>query len=167
MANNILHERHADEGLKLHGIVMGASASGIAFALHETADRTLTGSMWVILGAVSAWAISFAAGVMNRRKVMQALKSNLLLNEANARGDQEASGIADEYLTKHRNKAFLFQEAQLWALLAGAVLYVGGHVWHLAEIRPAEASRIESRAAQVASALNAKSEISPSKPSAH
>lgn len=133
MANEFLHQRHADEGTKLHGIVMGAAASGIAFALHETADRQLAGSLAVILLAVLAWTLSFAAGIINRRKVMQTLKSNLLRNEAQARGDQVAYDIAIKYMEKHKKIAFFFQEAQLWTLLAGAILYVSGHIWHLGE----------------------------------
>lgn len=140
MANDFLHQRHADEGSKLHGIVMGAAASGIAFALHETTDRPLTGSLAVILSAVVAWSLSFVAGVINRRKVMQTLKSNLLRNEAQSRGDQAAYDIAVEFIEKHKRTAHFCQEAQLWTLLAGAILYVGGHVWHLAETQPLKQS---------------------------
>jgi hypothetical protein len=39
MANEFLHQWHADEGTKLHGIVMGAAASGIAFALQTRGDQ--------------------------------------------------------------------------------------------------------------------------------
>lgn len=142
MANEFLHQRHAEEGTKLHAIVMGAAASGIAFALHETDDRPLSRSLAVIFIAVLAWSLSFSAGVMNRRKVMQALKSNVLRNEAQARGDQTAYDIAGEYLDKHKKAAFFYQEVQLWSLLAGAVLYVGGHIWHLAE-RPQIGGKME------------------------
>ena len=148
MANEFLHQRHADEGTKLHGIVMGAAASGIAFALHETADRPFAGSLVMILLAVLAWSLSFAAGVINRRKVMQTLKSNVLRNEAQARGDQVAYDIAVEYIEKHKNTALFFQEAHLWTLLAGAILYVSGHVWYLAKqegtVPPIEQHRADS-----------------------
>lgn len=155
MANEFLHQRHADEGTKLHGIVMGAAASGIAFALHETSDRPLAGSLVLILLAVLAWSLSFAAGVINRRKVMQTLKSNLLRNEAQARGDQVAYDIAAEYIEKHKKIAFLFQEMQLWTLLAGAVLYVSGHIWHLTEQQRIVAPMEQRRAGREPVAPNA------------
>jgi hypothetical protein len=128
---------------------MGAAASGIAFALHETADRSLTKSLIVILGAVLAWSLSFAAGVINRRKVMQALKSNVLRNEAQVNGNQIAYDIAVEFIDKHKSGAFFFQEAQLWTLLAGAILYVSGHVWHLVEKRDSAATKVQASVASV------------------
>ena len=131
--DDFLHQRHADEGSKLHAVVMGAAASGIAFAMYQTADRNLSWSLLPILLAILAWAGSFTFGVINRRKVMQSIKSNVLRNEAERKGDQIAYDIAIEFLEKHKKSAFLFQEMQLWALLAGALLYLGGHMWHLAE----------------------------------
>ena len=131
--NDFLQQRHADEGSKLHAVVMGAAASGIAFALYQTSERSLSWSLLPILLAVVAWGCSFAFGILNRRKVMQAIKSNLLRNEAQGRGDQVAFDIAIEYLERHKRWAFLFQEMQLWFLLAGVLLYISGHVWHLTE----------------------------------
>lgn len=138
MPNGFLHERHADEVLKLNAILIGAAASGIAFALHETSDRQITKSLCIILLAVLSWSLSFSAGVLNRRKIMQTLKSNLLRNEAQAVGDQTAYDISVEFLDKHKKRAFFFQEVQLWTLMAGAMLYVGGHVWHLVELNNSE-----------------------------
>ena len=131
--DDFLHQRHADEGSKLHAVVMGAAGSGIAFAVYQTAGRNLGWSLLPILLAVLTWGVSFACGIINRRKVMQAIKSNLLRNEAERKGDQIAYDIAIEFIEKHKKAAFLFQEMQLWTLLAGAILYLGGHMWHLEE----------------------------------
>ena len=131
--DDFLHQRHAEEGSKLHAVVMGAAASGIAFAMYQTADRSLSWTLLPILLAILAWASSFVFGILNRRKVMQTIKSNVLRNEAVRRVDQVAFDIAVEFIEKHKKSAFLFQEMQLWSLLAGALLYLGGHVWHLNE----------------------------------
>ena len=131
--DDFLHQRHAEEGSKLHAIVMGAAASGIAFAMYQTADRTLSWALFPILLAILAWAGSFTFGIVNRRKVMQAIQSNVLHNEAKRKGDQAAYDVAIEFLEKHKKSALLFQEMQLWALLLGSLLYLIGHMWHLEE----------------------------------
>ena len=140
--NDFLQQRHADEGSKLHAVVMGAAASGIAFAMFQTAERSLSWSLLPILLAIVAWGCSFAFGILNRRKVMQTIKSNLLRNEAQSRGDKVAYDIAIEFLDRHKRWAFFFQEMQLWSLLAGVLLYLGGHVWHLTENDARSANRI-------------------------
>lgn len=131
MADNFLHGRHADESSKLHGLLAGVAASGIAFAFHETSDRTMDTSTWLIFAGVLAWALSFAFGILSRRTLMMAIKSNVLMHQAEDEGSAEGVKISKGFLDKHSSSMHRQQEVQLWSLLAGAVLYAGGHILHM------------------------------------
>lgn len=123
---------------------LAGAASAIAFAFHETSHRILDWSLLPVLLAVICWGASFSAGVWANRYLQLAIKANLAMNMAERDGRQEKFDMATTIFNKNRDRTGSFQEAQLWLLLAGAALYLGGHVWHLAEAVPANATPITS-----------------------
>lgn len=112
---------------------MTAAAAGIGFALHETADWMWDWSLIAALLAVILWAFSFAAGIWSRQAVMQAMNSNALYLEALAAQKASGAQISKDYMAKHAKNAGRLRDAQLWLLVLGALAYMGGHIWHLAE----------------------------------
>lgn len=132
MSDEILHQRHAEENRRLHGAFLAGAPAAIAFAFHQTADRTLEWSLLPILFAVLAWGGSFAAGVWASRWLQMAVKANLAINFADRAQQHDLKQQAHQWFTERRDKVTMFQELQLWLLLLGAAFYLGGHIWHLA-----------------------------------
>jgi hypothetical protein len=131
MANEFLHQRHAEENKGLRGAFLAGAPAAIAFAFHETVDRELAWSLLPILLAVLAWGASFAAGIWASRTVQVSIKANLLMNEAKAAGDKHGYDAAVDLGNKASDTCWNWQQAQMWCLFAGAALYLIGHVWHI------------------------------------
>jgi hypothetical protein len=124
---------------------LGVAASAIAFAVHETTGDPLLDTPWPIGAAVALWALSFALGCFGLDRRHEALTSNANYLKisghipANVRGDPEwaktiqgmendvAKGLA------RTNARFRWQK---WALFAGAIAYIGGHVMQMSAIPP-------------------------------
>lgn len=134
--DNYLHEKHFHETGRMPPVLLGVASAAIGFAFHETADRELTNSLWLVLAAVLSWAVSFGAGVTYSKQLAAAIQGNIALNIAEqARRDDwrtKSKGKFDAANTA-ASKAYLIQQ---WALLLGAGLYLAGHIWHLAEAKP-------------------------------
>lgn len=141
MSDTFLHEERLKEVSRTQAVVMGVAASGIAFAMHQTADDSLTVAMVPILAAVLCWAASFSCGILNSHAKQAAIGMNVgkieeLRSEKRPTQVKAFSEAFDKYNQKSRN----LYSAQLVLLLAGAMLYVGGHVWMMYE-QEAEAKR--------------------------
>ena len=107
---------------------MGVASAAIAFAFHETADRTLAWSLAPVLVAVIFWGASFACAVLRSRESAMVIKANLKMN----RGGQE--GAEGKTLFEAANvKVSRYYDAQQWLILLGAIAYLIGHIWSLAE----------------------------------
>lgn len=130
--NQYLHERYSVETMRMPPVLMGVASAAIGFAFHETASRTLSHSLWPILAAVLLWSISFAAGIKCSQNFAQSLKSNTLLLKAQALGDEAGVAVGEEAHRLSAKKVTFYGDAQQWALLFGALSYLGGHIWHLA-----------------------------------
>lgn len=117
-------------------VLLGVASAAIGFAFHETAQRELTQSLWLVLGAVIAWGCSFTAGVIYSGKLAAAIQANIALNIAEdaKRSDWRRTSKAKlDTANNAARRAYAFQQ---WSLLVGAIFYLAGHVWHLAEEKP-------------------------------
>ena len=121
---------------------LGVAASAIAFAVHETAGTSLADAPWPLGLAVVLWAVSFALGCFG----LDARQGGLLTNAAFV---QATSDIPIHHRTT--NVAQVIEEMkddvakalqrpstrfrwQKWALFAGALAYIAGHMMQMATI---------------------------------
>ena len=90
---------------------------------------------------------------------MQAIKSNALLIEGLAEKDKVKADVSKKYANIHNDRSKNYQDAQEILLFLGVVLYIGGHIWHLAEmpeaVAPKEPAVTHSPAAITATAAPA------------
>lgn len=136
-SERLLQARHTEENGKVRGAFLAGATAAIAFAFHETADRPLHWNMLPILGAVMAWGASFAFGIWAARHLQSTIKCNIRMLRAERAQDSAAYAEADADFTTYRDKGWHCQEAQMWFLFIGAALYLTGHIWHLATLKPA------------------------------
>lgn len=125
-------------------VFLGVASAAIAFAFHETADRELAWPLLPILGAVLCWAGSFASGVLFSRAYAAGIKSNIGMNFAKKSAQADWEAEAKEKFDKANKKAARRYAAQQWLLLAGAGLYLIGHVWLISETSRARLSEATS-----------------------
>lgn len=126
-----VEDRLFQEVSRQNALIQGVAASAIAFAIHETADRSASEALIPIGLAVIAWAVSFAAGIICSHGKQAAMRFNI----AELRSEQttEFSAEMKSSFRQHNRKAQVAYQVQIWLLLAGAVLYVIGHVMHILE----------------------------------
>ena len=128
-----LHDKHSRLIEWQATFIQGLLASAIAFAIHETSDRTLTFSLAPIALAVGIWAAAFAFGILANHARQAATQANIGWNEAErVQSDQHVKKASKMFRAKSRASA-RYLRWQLWLLLAGAIVYVAGHAMHLAE----------------------------------
>ena len=120
-----LRARHFDESQKLVYFALGIAASAIAFVFHETADRSVSASLYVIAASVLAWTSSFASGVWHceLRAKLRALDYTI------ARGTHSGEDVSQPLATYTRRGIWAGRTlyAQLWLLPVGAIAYGVGH----------------------------------------
>ena len=159
MASRPLIDRYHDDLGKLAYFLQGVSASAIAFALHETADRPPSWSLFVIGLAVAVWAFSFAGGILYWHAIQVATKANLGLNQIeNGKGDAKLKGIFEERFDKYNRRAANWYRVLSWGLLAGALVYTAGHALHLldtAKSIPGSSQPVIGRFQEVSNSGNA------------
>ncbi|MGK2910320.1 MAG: hypothetical protein ACSLE1_11070 [Sphingobium sp.] len=126
-----LRERAVSDGVKLVYFAMGAAASGIAFAFHETSDRVLAWSLLPIGFACLAWGGSFASGIVFCEQGIKLTNADYRASMLLFSGGQlDETGLA-KYSKRTKFATRLFY-AQMWLLLAGATMYATGHIMHIA-----------------------------------
>jgi len=133
VAYDKLSEAHARTVEWQAAFIQGIAASAMAFAIHETSDRTPSLSLIPIAIALSCWAGSFACGVLNNHARQAAIAANIGANVAHDRGRTDLEDKALVRFGSHTRLAGRYYIRQLWLILAGAVLYVGGHGMHIWE----------------------------------
>ena len=133
MAYDKLNEAHARTVEWQAAFIQGVAASAIAFAIHETSDRTPSFSLIPITMALCCWAGSFACGVLNNHARQAAIAANIGANVAHDGGRTDLEDKALSRFASHTRSAGRYYMRQLWLILAGAVLYVGGHGMHILE----------------------------------
>jgi len=141
-SRDTLRDQHRDEHRSMHRLFLGGAASAIAFAFHETADRELAWSLLPVLVAIIAWSSSFVAGIWASRNIQVAFKANLSMLDAATARDAALHNEATVLFAKSQRRAWIWQETQLWTLLAGAILYLGGHIWHITEASGRDLGRL-------------------------
>jgi hypothetical protein len=126
---------------------LGLAASAIAFAVHQTTGDSLAETPWPIGLAVFLWAASFALGCFGIGARQRGLLSNaqFLLSTrgipeepANADLAAAVNDVKAEVVKDLKRPATLFKW-QMWALFAGALAYVGGHVMQMSAVPPKNA----------------------------
>ncbi|SNT07268.1 hypothetical protein SAMN06295912_13625 [Sphingomonas laterariae] len=132
MSDFLLQARHQSV-TRQHVFLQGAAGAAIAFAIHETADRTLEWSLGIIAIAVYAWAVSFVGGVLFSQAEQAVFAANMAMNDAKRREDKESISKASLDFSAYNKTAARYYKFQLWGLFVGAVLYVCGHGVHIAE----------------------------------
>lgn len=130
--NQYLHERNTSEYMRMPPVLMGVASAAIGFAFHETSDRALAPSLWPILAAVILWATSFACGARVSHHLARTYKLNASIIEAQTIGYAEGEKMSRAALQKASGRASFYWGAQHWLLLLGALAYLAGHIWHLA-----------------------------------
>jgi len=126
---------------------LGVAASAIAFAIHETAGVSLADAPWPLGLAVALWALSFALGCFGLDARERALHQNInfLRETSNIPPQLRTANIAeaiDEFRDtvgerfERTGRRFRWQK---WALFAGALAYIGGHMMQMAELPTKEA----------------------------
>jgi protein-S-isoprenylcysteine O-methyltransferase Ste14 len=129
-----VHEKHWEAMEKGIGLLLAAAGSAIGFALHETADRAITPSLYVVGAAVLVWCGSFAAGVFRHRTHENALQANTVAQIAAKLGaSKEEMAVFEARFDRQSNAGANWSAIQLWALLLGAVIYLAGHAIFLRE----------------------------------
>jgi hypothetical protein len=121
------------EVIRLATVLQSVPVAAIAFAMHETADRTLSWSLAPITIAVVVWGAGFAAGIENSRTRAKAYKQAILEKALRACGDEAAAAQANSDFGKSNARLHWTHGVSVWTILAGALLYAGGHGWHLME----------------------------------
>jgi len=121
---------------------LGVAASAIAFAIHETQNLRLADAPWPIGLGAGLWALSFALGCFG----IQARQGALYINAAYLQTMQQIGPAAyhtdlSDLVEQMRNdveaslsRAGLRFGLQMWALFAGALAYVAGHIMHMAAL---------------------------------
>jgi len=167
MAQKELVDAHRTALNAQNAFLLGISASAIAFTFHSTADRDLSTSTWLILGAACVWAISFAAGIQKGQQHLNSISYNLAILEANRIGISDKAEEGATKFSKTRKRAGFLHSVQLWSLLTGALIFAAGHVAHLAEVEPSSSvqQRLPVRGEPTAGSLpvetNSRPEIEP------
>jgi hypothetical protein len=121
---------------------LGVAASAMAFAIHETAGLSLSDAPWPLAVAVALWALSFALGCFGMDARQDGIQSNAAYLRAfgdlpdQLAGSEGAKvvGGAKDTVTKALRKPVTRFRWQKWALFAGALFYIGGHIMQMAAI---------------------------------
>jgi len=130
--DTFLHEQRNQEVSRLSSFLLGAAASAIAFAMHETSNRPVHWSLTVVGLAVLAWAAAFACGVLCSHAKQAALGMNVGMNTGKANNSPEAEieNLRADF-KKYNRRASNLHLAELWLLLVGALLYTAGQAWFI------------------------------------
>jgi len=126
-----LHERYTAETLRLPAVLLGVASAAIGFALHETSGRSWAWSLTPAIGAVLLWGLSFASGVLFFQNFTQGTKANIGLLEAKRIGYAQGEKTSNERIDATNKLASRYYGSQQWCLLAGALAYLVGHLWHI------------------------------------
>lgn len=139
----LIFEHHKGQGQFAY-FQLGVAASAMAFAIHETAGTSLQDAPWPLGLAVVLWATSFAIGCFGLDARQWGLNSNatfLQLTEdipPQPMGSELAKTIGEmrAKVGNDLNRPIARFRWQKWALFAGAVAYICGHVMQMAAIPP-------------------------------
>ena len=133
---------HHEVVTRQNTFILAVTGSAIAFALHQTSDRTWSNSLIPVGLALLVWASGFVAGIVNGHAKQTAIKANLIINQAEKANDAERHKIGDDMWKGANRKAQNTYKVQLWALLIGALFYVAGHAMHIWERTPASKPQV-------------------------
>lgn len=121
---------------------LGVAASAIAFAIHETDGLPLSDAPWPLGAAILLWALSFALGCFGIDARQDGIHSNALYlrvfgDVPEQPANSPAANVMNDAMNdvkKDMGKAVNRFRWQKWALFAGAVFYVSGHIMQMAAL---------------------------------
>lgn len=140
-ANQLIFEIHKGQSQFAY-FQLGVAASAIAFAIHETTGLPLSQAPWPLGAAVALWALSFALGCFGIDARQDGLHTNALFlqifgdvlhmpMDSSAKSTIES---AKEAVKVDLRKPLVLFGCQKWALFAGALFYIAGHIMQMAAI---------------------------------
>ena len=140
-ASQLIFEIHKGQSQFAY-FLLGVAASAVAFAIHETAGMPLSQAPWPFGLAVGLWALSFALGCFGMDARQDGLHTNALFLQvfagvpAQLMNAEAAAAVerAKEMVKADLRKPGILFRWQKWALFAGALAYIAGHVMHMAAI---------------------------------
>jgi hypothetical protein len=122
--------------------LLAAAGAGIALSVNQTQNASLRWSQIPLAGAVASWAFSFFAGCRHLQYVGSSMYANA--DYLRIRAGQHpnvgthpekiaaaASGIL-QAISDNNKAATRHAKLQFYALVAGAALFVGWHIWEMA-----------------------------------
>lgn len=145
MATDLRSETNK-EAARLSTLLLGLSASAIAFAIHETSDRQLEWALAPVALALLSWGISFYAGIQWAHSLQGSMSANIALQEAGPNHPRYSA--IDAALDRYRRAGGTWYKWQLRLLLLGAICYVIGHAMHIASRTPRTGTAIAKQSAQ-------------------
>ena len=142
-ASQLIFEHHKGQAQFAY-FQLGVAASAIAFAIHRTAGLSLLDAPWPLGAAVTLWAFSFALGCFGIEARQDGIHSNAVFlqvfgNIPAQHGNPTFGKVladAERDVKKELNKPVRLFRWQKWALFAGALFYIGGHIMQMAAIPP-------------------------------
>lgn len=125
--------------------LLGVAVSAIAFTVHMTSDRLLFDTPWHYGAAVFFWGSSFLAGCAGIERRQDGLSFNAKFIQAvdelhpnirAAPGMKEAIVRFKHDVTAAGTKAIWRFTLQRWFLFLGAVFFIAGHIYDMADRVP-------------------------------
>jgi hypothetical protein len=124
---------------------LGAAASAIAYAVHETKGQSLSTTPYLIIVGVFVWMASFFFGCIGEDARLGGMVTNIHFLDL-TKGLTPAE-MQSEIISKmtHDTKEAVgrgpkFFKRQLWLFFVGSALYVAGHGWQMWKTPPSAAS---------------------------
>lgn len=142
--NQLIFELHKGQSQFAY-FQLGVAASAIAFAIHETSGLPLSQAPWPLGAAVAFWAFSFALGCFGVDAKQGGLRTNALFLQVfgDVLGkpmDPSVNTVvegAKETVKEDLRRPLVLFGWQKWALFAGALFYIAGHIMQMAAIHTA------------------------------
>ena len=143
MADDVkdLYLQHRTGQDKYTYFLLAAAAAALAFAVQKTEGMNLSRSMVPLALAAASWALSFFCGCKNISWVQTALYANVALLQLKSGSHPEqpdhpaltqgaVSGVG-KALDHNSEKAYFYANWQFRLLVAGALLFIGWHVFEM------------------------------------
>ena len=135
MSDELIHLNriHAEEHSKYVYFLLAATGAALGYALQKLDSSVFDRAVWLGLGAIASWLMSFFCGCKHVTAIQSAIQSNFQLvqlqqgnHPMQPRSPQEmeiAWRITNKALVSKNNTAQLFFQFQFWLLAVGVLLF--------------------------------------------
>lgn len=140
MSDELIHLNrvHADGHSKYVYFLLAATGAALGYALQKLDDATLDWTVWLGLGAIACWLLSFLLGCKHVTTIQSAIDTNFqLLQLTNGSHPAQPSSKEElaiawaagkQALTSQNDRAKSFFDWQFRLLALGAFLFTGWRV---------------------------------------